>query len=106
MSEKDAPIGLPLPDHHEEEDRRNRLILGSAALAKACQDPFDYALKLRTGEVIDFSFATILNSEWVNLDLKPIEDQPERNRIAYPADRGVDVRISDIVWVMDAPRGS
>ena len=78
----------------------------SAALAKACVDPFDYAMKLRTGEVIDFSFATILNKEWVHLDINPMDEQPKENRIAYPAERGVDVRLSDIVWVMDAPRGS
>jgi hypothetical protein len=35
-----------------------------------------------------------------------MKDQPEQNRIAYPADRGLEVRIADIVWVMDAPEGS
>ena len=80
--------------------------VGSAALAKACIDEFDYALKLRTGEVVYFEFARVLNKEWVHLTLKPREDQPTANRIAYPADRGVDVRLSDIVWVMDAPNGS
>ena len=78
----------------------------SPSLAKACEDPFDYALRLRTGEVIRFSSAVFLNDEWVYLNLMPMSQQPEENRITYKADRGVDVRISDIVWVMDAPNGS
>lgn len=82
------------------------ILTGSPALAKACLDYFDYALKLRTGEVIYFWSAKVLNKEWVHLELKPEGEQPEENRIAYPGDRGVDVRLSDIVWVMDAPMGS
>ena len=92
--------------YENEEGRQIEILTGSAALAKACQDPFDYAMKLRTGEVIYFSFAKVLNKEWVHLDIKPMNEQPLANRIAYPAHRGVDVRLSDIVWVMDAPRGS
>lgn len=63
-------------------------------------------MKLRTGEVVAFSFATVLNNEWVHLDVKPMDEQLDDNRIPYPADRGMDVRLSDIVWVMDAPNGS
>lgn len=92
--------------YENEEGRLIEILTGSAALAKACQDPFDYAMKLRTGEVIDFSFAKVLNKEWVHLDIKPMDEQPKAKRIAYPAERGMDVRLSDIVWVMDAPRGS
>jgi hypothetical protein len=77
------------------------------ALAKSCQDnPFDYALKLRTGEVITFSGASLLNLDWIHLTVKPMDEQPSVNRIAFPAERGMDVRLSDIVWVMDAPEGS
>jgi hypothetical protein len=32
--------------------------------------------------------------------------QPVGSNLPYPADRGVDVRIADIVWAMDAPEGS
>lgn len=78
-------------------------IVGSLALAKACIDPFNYALRLRTGEVICFEYAKLINSEWVHLVIKRMEDQPKLDRIAYPAARGVDVRLSDIVWVMDSP---
>lgn len=88
------------------ECRLLEVLVGSHALAKACQDYFDYAMKLRTGEVINFSFAEVLNGEWVHLEIKPMDEQPETNRIIYPAERGMDVRISDIVWVMDAPLGS
>jgi len=81
-------------------------LTGSAALSKACDDPFVYAMKLRTGEVLKFECAKMLNREWVHVTLHSVVNQPEENRIAYPADRGVDVRLSDIVWVMDAPEGS
>jgi len=92
---------------YQKEEVKIQLIVGSSALTKACMDtPFDYALRLRTGEVIAFQAAEVINSEWIHLTLKEMEDQPEENQIAYPADRGVDVRLSDIVWVMDAPEGS
>lgn len=81
-------------------------VIGSRALAKACFDPFDYALKLRTGEVIAFSEARIIDPEWIHIEVKPMDDQPYQNRLPYPAIRGMDIRISDIVWVMDAPMGS
>lgn len=62
------------------------------ALAKACSDPFFYQLKLRTGETIDFESAEPINSEWVHIH----DDHP----------RGMDVRVADIVFVIDAPNGS
>jgi hypothetical protein len=87
-------------------DKLTKMLLGSSALAKACSDPFDYALKLRTGEVIRFTEARIISSGWVHLDVVPAHWDQEGNNMPYPADRGVDVRIADIVWVMDAPEGS
>ena len=81
-------------------------MLGSSALAKACVDHFDYALKLRTGEVIRFTDAKIIRPGWIHLDVTPLYGCPESNGLPFPADRGVDVRIADIVWVMDAPEGS
>ena len=88
-------------------ERFTDMLLGSHALAKACHDDgFDYALKLRTGEVIRFMGAKILTPEWIHLDVMSMSDQPEDNYLPYKADRGVDVRIADIVWVMDAPEGS
>lgn len=81
-------------------------MLGSVALAKACVDQFDYALKLRSGEVIRFREAKIIRAGWVHLDVCEPDAQPLINRLPFKADRGIDVRISEIVWVMDAPEGS
>jgi hypothetical protein len=82
-------------------------MLGSSALAKACVDNgFDYALKLRTGEVIRFTGAKVISPGWIHLDATPLYGRPEDNGLPFPADRGIDVRIADIVWVMDAPEGS
>lgn len=82
-------------------------ILGSEALAKACyDDSFDYALKLRTGEVVRFIGAKLLNREWINIELPQDKRWNTPNPFPFSADRGVDIRISDIVWVMDAPNGS
>lgn len=82
------------------------------ALLKACYDPFDYALKLRTGEVIRFHEATI-HGEYATLaadgTFNPTRmgmENPNCERLAYPCPRGVDVRIADIVWCADAPEGS
>lgn len=80
---------------------------GGTVLAKACLDcEFDYACRLRSGEVVYFRGAKVLSGGWVELTLKPMDEQPTQNRIAYPADRGLEVRVSDIVWIMDAPNGS
>ncbi len=88
-----------------ENERLATAILGSPALVKACFDTFDYALKLRTGQVIRFGSARIINTEWVHIDLEGLDQKPGFS-LEFPADRGVDVRIADIVWVMDAPEGS
>lgn len=105
-----SPVPIPLPPQEPFENEEGRLIeiiTGSSALAKSCQDaPFDYALKLRSGEVIAFSGAKLINKEWIHIDVKPSSEQPPHNRLAYPAERGADIRISEIVWVMDAPTGS
>lgn len=73
------------------------------SLLKAASDYFDYALQLRTGEIIRFSQAAI-HGEFVTLELQDNHEQP--NALPYPFPRGVDVRISDIVWCADAPEGS
>ena len=78
-------------------------ILGSEALVKACMDPFDYALKLRTGEVIGFSKAKVMNRDWIHVSIKT---DTVKNPFGVSVSRGMDIRISDIVWVMDAPNGS
>ena len=67
MNTDEAENEQMLRDIKEEEQRLMDLGL-SKALAKACMDdPFDYALRLRTGEVIAFSGCAVLNKEWVRI---------------------------------------
>lgn len=98
-------------ESEEEEQRKLEKDLGSPALAKACMDSFDYALKLKSGEVIRFQEATWHGNGWLTLggitddsgDNRKLHEVPD---LPYPADRGVDVRLEEILWVMDAPCGS
>jgi hypothetical protein len=96
----------------EEELRKLEKDLGSHALAKACTDSFDYALKLKSGEVIRFQEATWHGNGWLTLGgiIDGSDDDDRKLRevpgLPYPADRGVDVRLEEILWVMDAPCGS
>lgn len=80
-----------------------------AALVKASCDPFDYALGLKHGEIIRFSEASI-DGDWVHLNVDRIYDDEEPNPIKRLTGlcfaRGIDVRISEIAWVADAPEGS
>jgi hypothetical protein len=94
----------PIPPSAEEAEKSEELlkaILGTAVLAKACQDEFSYAMKLRTGEVILFSGATVLNREWVNLNIG--HPTVREDGLPFTSERGIDVRLADIVWVMDNP---
>ena len=91
---------------HEAQFKIIEMIVGSTALAKACFDSFDFAMKIRTGEVIRFTHAQVINTEWIHLLLDTHPKQPKANQLAYPGERGIDVRLADIVWVMDAPEGS
>jgi hypothetical protein len=74
------------------------------ALQKACVDPFDYALKLRTGEIWTFESAKAVSREWVCI--VDFHENSGGQKPPFPFVRGVDVRVADIVWVADAPRGS
>jgi hypothetical protein len=60
-----------------------------ASLLKAAVDPFEYVLKLRSGEVINFESAQFAG-KFVHLH--------------SASDCGVDVCISDIVWCRDEGR--
>ena len=90
--------------------KRVSSIVGSEALAKSCCDPFDYALKLKTGEIIFFESAKVVSKDWLHLNLNDLHSDNQQteklNKLQLPGERGVDVRISEIVWVMDAPFGS
>jgi hypothetical protein len=87
------------------------------ALCKAFGDPFSYALGLRNGQVIEFQSAELRpGRQWVFLDTGNSQDKPVWNTdpmaavpmISVPMifDRGIEVRLCDIVWVADAPHGS
>ncbi len=74
------------------------------SLIKAVGDDFEYALELRTGEVIRFRSA-VIHGEWATLD--GVSWGVGRvSALPFECPRGVDVRISEIVWCADAPDGS
>ena len=82
------------------------------ALLKASADPFSYALGLRDGTVVDFESAEI-NGEWVTIIINdtvipgvPINLITGHGWKGRECPRGVDIRLSEIVWVADAPNGS
>ena len=75
--------------------------LGSEVLTRACYDESHYALKLRTGEVLRFTAAKLLNREWIHLFNNDTDLAPQ---LPLAAD-GIDVRVSEIVWAMDVAEG-
>lgn len=83
------------------------------ALVKSCFDEFDYALGLRDGTIIYFSYAEFDTEvpEWVHLIEHPMYEEAYANRLGrrrLPVSflRGLDVRLTEIAWVADAPFGS
>ena len=73
------------------------------ALAKSGSDnPFQYALMLRDGTIIEFEGATPPSAGWILLHRPKIVNR------GYDAclERGIEVRLQEIVWVADAPHGS
>ncbi|MBI4370399.1 MAG: hypothetical protein HY547_09245 [Elusimicrobia bacterium] len=83
-------------------------------LAKACIDNcFFYALELKNGWIIEFSGASPINEEWVHLDLTKTScgqcerlKQTDKRLSRFCFERGLDVRVSEIIWCADAPHGS
>jgi hypothetical protein len=72
------------------------------SLLKATCDEFDYALRLSSGEIIRFRSAEI-HGDYVRLsDVEKGDEQP----LPFIFDRGIDVRLSAIIWCADAPNGS
>lgn len=69
------------------------------ALVKAGIDPYDYAIGLRSGAVICFREAEITDTlGWVHLcDVRSLTAAPA-------TERGMDVRLVEIVWVADLGR--
>jgi hypothetical protein len=80
------------------------------SLLKATVDPFDYALRLRTGEEIRFNTAEI-HGDYVTIggmieDGERPLDAEENPKLPHRFNRGLEVRVQDIVWCADAPDGS
>ena len=75
------------------------------SLLKAVLDPFDYALGLKNGAVIRFGSA-VLNGAFVTLTRNGLSPEHMSDEIGYILDRGIDVRVSEILWCADAPDGS
>ena len=81
-------------------------------IAKACCDDFYFAMGLKTGATVYFGSAKV-NGDWVHLNsvntsggwagLNGTQLLDNRDR---EFDRGMDVHISAIAWVADAPHGS
>lgn len=79
----------------------------SGALNKALNDqPWHYAIKLRDGTVMEFSGASWSprTPDWIRLKFDGIDEA--RVPGIHSLERGLDVRISEIVWAIDAPWGS
>jgi hypothetical protein len=104
-------MGTPLQDIMQaDDDARNQLRLGGALL-KATQDPFSYCARLRSGELVFFESAFYDGGDWIHLELDeeyggPNESGVYTHGLPVLADRGIEVRLSDIVWAADAPRGT
>lgn len=75
------------------------------SLCKAVDDCFQYALKLKTGEIIQFESATV-HGDWVSLHGDGASDSKLKQHFPFPIARQVDVRIEDILWCIDAPFNS
>lgn len=91
------------------------------ALVKAINDPFDYYIKLKNGDDFYFREAIAINEHWVLLQVfDAIDGVPDTiykmhqslNEIlgtksqheVFP--RGLEVRVSEIAYIADAPHGS
>ena len=82
-------------------------------LAKAVvEKPFDYAVGLRDGTVIRFQGAKASDDmAWVELDGTELQilkagNSPWLEDNNFNFERGLVVRVDDIVWASDAPFGS
>ena len=79
------------------------------ALIKSLLDPFEYAAGIRTGWVMVFTEADDIGNGWVRLkEARSYMEGPnapsEADQLIF--ERGFEVRVSEIVWVCDAPHGS
>ena len=85
------------------------IMLYPPAILKAMRDhPFMYAIGLRDGTVLFIEGVTKVHGEWITVTLwHGIPEQAKQLTKNFPpCPRGVDVRLSDIVWAADAPYDS
>ena len=75
-------------------------------------DYFEYALRLSSGEIIRFHSAKIYG-DYVTLsggdggyDSRSLAACEQDPSLPFSFERGLDVRLSEIVWCADAPNGS
>lgn len=66
------------------------------ALIKALDDPFEYQLTLTNGETFTFEQAEYVNSDFIRI-------RWYNQGIKYP--RGIEIRVSQIATIVDAPNG-
>lgn len=76
------------------------------ALIKAVGDPFQYGIRLRTGEQFEFEYAVPEGEGAAWVSLHGVRTLGEHRLEVPPCPRGLCVRVADIVWVADAPFGS
>jgi hypothetical protein len=77
------------------------------ALVKALHDPFDYVVGTRDGRIIRFSKATMNEGDaWILFSAFEKWDGHGMQGFDFTFERGVYVRVSDIVWASDAPYGA
>jgi hypothetical protein len=88
----------------EEEEQRLEKAGWPLFLRKALRDPFDYAACVRGLGIVRFEDVEEAGKGWVRL--RGIRWKDQSDRLPFPFDRGVEVRLSNIVWVADAPEGS
>ena len=76
------------------------------ALLKAVCAPFTYAASIQGLGVVEFESARICG-DWVMLFPGNHDGiEAEFKGLIYPFPRGIEVLLTNILWVADAPRGS
>lgn len=83
-------------------------------LLKSVEDPYIYAMGIKTGLVIIYNSAEI-DGEWVHISFEKGYNCEEKfgnvfntqtgyiPKSAFFFPRGISIRISDIVWIADSP---
>ena len=68
-------------------------------LCKLTMDHFTYLVGLKSGRVLKVEHGTKITEKWIRF-------MPDEDLCGYPCPRGIDVKISEIEWIVDAPEGS